>query len=90
MARTANQSRVYLVKRGTVESLIRAGSKSAAIAHVMSDVSAEIATQDEIISALSAGGKVEEAAEPEAKPAAEPEAEPAAEPAPDKPAKGKK
>lgn len=84
MARIPNQSRVYLVKRGTVESLIRAGSKSAAIAHVMSDVSAEIATQDEIISALSAGGKVEEAKEPETKPATEPAAEP------EKPAKGKK
>lgn len=88
MAREKGQSRVYLVKRGTVESLIRAASKGAAIGHVMRDVTAEVATQDQIITALSSGAVVEVAETPE--PAPVPAPEPVPEPAPDKPAKGKK
>lgn len=83
MAREKGQSRVYLVKRGTVESLVRASSKSGAIAFVSRDVSAEVASQDAIIAALSAGAKVDDATEAT-------EAETTPDPAPEKPAKGKK
>jgi len=90
MARTANQTRVYLVKRGTVETLVRAPSKSGAIAFVSRDVSATVATQEEIIAGLTAGARVEEVA-PETPHDDTPDAAPKAAPqAPAKPAKGKK
>lgn len=68
MARSANQSRVYLVKRGDESFLVRAPSRSAAVAHVMRDVSAEIAQQDQIIEALTTGKTVQEAEAIPAKP----------------------
>lgn len=54
-------SRIYIVNGGTQPRLVRAGSRSQAISHVArATYTAAVATQDNIVDAVSQGIKVED------------------------------
>lgn len=54
--------RIYIVNGGEQPRLVRAGSRSAAISHVVKTTySAAVASQDNIVTALGQGIKVEDA-----------------------------
>ncbi len=55
-------TRIYTVSDGNNDRLVRASSRAQAISHVARSVYASrVATQDDIVGHLQAGGKVEEA-----------------------------
>lgn len=55
-------TRIYTVTDGTTERLVRANNRAQAISHVARSVyTTRVATQDDLVSSLQAGGKVEEA-----------------------------
>jgi hypothetical protein len=61
MARDKNQRRIYFVSLGDTQGMVRASSKAQAIAHVMRDMVAEVATQEQIVSWVGNGEKIEDA-----------------------------
>jgi hypothetical protein len=67
MARNANQRRIYFVSLGDTQGMVRATSKAQAIAHVMREMVAEVATQEQIVSWVGNGEKIEDVPEPQAK-----------------------
>ena len=67
MARNANQRRIYFVSLGDTQGMVRATSKAQAIAHVMREMVAEVATQEQIVSWVGNGEKIEDVPEPKAK-----------------------
>lgn len=59
--------RIYIVNGGEQPRLVRAGSRSAAISHVVKTTyTAAVASQDNIVTALGQGIKVEDAGAEEA------------------------
>lgn len=58
-----DNGRIYLVRNGKSEHLVRATHPSRAIAHVVEThmaLTAEVASQDDLVRVVSSGGKVEE------------------------------
>lgn len=59
---TEKNQRIHLVETPNGKRLIRAGTKNAAIRHAAKDmIKCSVASQDDLVSALGAGVKVEEA-----------------------------
>lgn len=57
------QTRLYLVVDGDKKSLVRAPNPAQAIRHVARRITAEVASQDDIVSLVSSGVKPETAGE---------------------------
>ena len=64
MARSENQKRIYFVALGDTQGMVRAASKAQAISHVMREMTAEVASQEQIVSWIGSGEKIEDVPEP--------------------------
>lgn len=62
MARPANSTRIYLVGMGDKQRLVRANNRNEALNHVVASMTTvQIADQEQLVKALDAGIKVEDA-----------------------------
>lgn len=64
MARSENQKRIYFVALGDTQGMVRAASKAQAISHFMREMTAEVASQQQIVSWICSGKKIEDVPEP--------------------------